>query len=170
MAFVIPDRLSDDERQSLVYTFFNSSGAIQPDFLSFWRGAYRPVLYVFGSIHLILSIWMVLEYFIINWPNFKLPSIYYSLITRYTHVHVYILSHDLFMYCCVYSCTKKEAPEETYSDVPVFGLQTIYVVVSRLMCSVHPDMWLPCVSRYFYFALFSPWSLMATSTASVCFT
>ena len=27
-------------------------------------------------------------------------------------------------------CTKRKAPPETYSDVSVFGLQTIYVVVS----------------------------------------
>ena len=33
---------------------------------------------------------------------------------------------------CVNRCTKREPPEETYSDVSVFGLQTIYVVVCQL--------------------------------------
>ena len=33
------------------------------------------------------------------------------------------------MYC---RCTKREPPEETYSDVSVFGLQTIYVVVGEV--------------------------------------
>ena len=82
MAFVIPDVLSDEDRRSLVYTFFNASGPIQPNFLGYWGNAYRPVLYVFGVGHLILSIWMVLEYFILNWPNFRLPSLYYSIVSR----------------------------------------------------------------------------------------
>lgn len=87
MAFAIPDPLSDEVRQSLIYTFANASGAIKPAFIRYWGdGAYQPVLYTFGSIHLILSIWMVLEYFIINWPNFRLPSFFYSVLTRYGHM------------------------------------------------------------------------------------
>ena len=87
MAFAIPESLSDDERSSLFYTFYNASGAIRPDFLQYWGdGAYPPVLYTFGSIHLILSIWMVLEYFIVNWPNFRLPSFFYSVLTWYVHM------------------------------------------------------------------------------------
>ena len=75
MAFMIPENLIENRS----FTFFNASGAIQPDFLGYWRDAYRPVLYTFGTFHLILSIWMVLEYFIINWPNFRRPKVYYSL-------------------------------------------------------------------------------------------
>jgi hypothetical protein len=92
MAFMVPTDLQAETARP--FTFFNSSGAIQPDFLAYWGSAYRPVLYTFGSIHLILSIWMLLEYFIINWPNFRLPSIYYSLVARYgpssieTHVAI----------------------------------------------------------------------------------
>ena len=87
MAFAIPDPLSDVQRKALVYVFSNASGAIKPAIISYWRdGAYPVVLYTFGSIHLILSIWMVLEYFIINWPNFRLPSLFYSVITRYAHM------------------------------------------------------------------------------------
>ena len=80
MAFAIPDHLSG--RENLVFTFSNSSGAIQPVFLSYWRGTYRLVLYAFGSVHLVLSIWMALEYFVVNWPHFKLPSVFYSIVTR----------------------------------------------------------------------------------------
>lgn len=80
MAFAIPEgNLTSTQRSAIVYTFLNASGAIQPVFLSYWNGAYQPVLYSFGSIHLILSIWMVLDYFVVNWPYFKLPSV----ITRY---------------------------------------------------------------------------------------
>ena len=89
MAFAIPDPLSDEKRMSLVYIFSNASGAIKPAFITYWReGSYPPVLYTFGSVHLILSIWMVLEYFIINWPNFRLPSFFYYVLTRYAHMHV----------------------------------------------------------------------------------
>ena len=87
MAFMIPDDLKENH----IFTFFNASGAIQPDFLGYWRGAYRPVLYTFGIFHLILSIWMVLEYFIITWPNFRLPSMYYSLRKRYMLTHKYFV-------------------------------------------------------------------------------
>ena len=80
MAFMVPSGLQAETARP--FTFFNSSGAIQPDFLDYWGNAYRPVLYSFGSIHLILSIWMLLEYFIINWPNFRLPSLYYDLVAR----------------------------------------------------------------------------------------
>lgn len=86
MAFAIPDQISKEERGALFYTFFNASGAIQPSFLRYWGEAYRPVLYVFGTVHLIMSIWMVLEYFIVNWPNFRLPSLFYSIVTKYVHI------------------------------------------------------------------------------------
>ena len=79
MAFTVPNQLRSP---SFPYTFFNASGAIEPEYLSYWRGAYRPVKLVFGSFHLLLSIWMVLEYFVVNWPNFKLPRLYYYFITR----------------------------------------------------------------------------------------
>ena len=84
MAFMVPTDL--EAQTARPFTFFNSSGAIQPDFLSYWGSAYRPVLYTFGSIHLILSRWMLLEYFIINWPNFRLPSLYYNLLARYSQL------------------------------------------------------------------------------------
>ena len=82
MAFTAPVDLNKERSDYYEFTFSDTAGAIHPHFLSYWRGAYRPVLYTFGSIHLILSIWMVLEYFVINWPNFRLPSIYYSFIAR----------------------------------------------------------------------------------------
>ena len=98
MAFMVPTGLQAETTRP--FNFFNSSGAIQPDFLAYWGNAYRPVLYTFGSIHLILSIWMVLEYFIINWPNFRLPSLYYNLVARYGLVcHCTTL---YFKYCNVH--------------------------------------------------------------------
>jgi hypothetical protein len=41
-----------------------------------WFGDY--LLYILGGIHLLFSLWMLLEYFVINWPNFSLPRIVYS--------------------------------------------------------------------------------------------
>jgi hypothetical protein len=92
MAFMIPEDLQENR----TFTFFNASGAIQPDFLDYWRGAYRPVLYTFGTFHLILSIWMALEYFIINWPNFRLPPVYYSLKAWWTALEYVIIDRPNF--------------------------------------------------------------------------
>ena len=40
-----------------------------------WYGVWA--LCVFGSIHLLLSLWMVVEHFVDNWPNFVIPRVYY---------------------------------------------------------------------------------------------
>ena len=39
----------------------------QPDAPS-W---YRPVLYTLGSIHLILAMWMILQYYAKHWTNLR---------------------------------------------------------------------------------------------------
>ena len=83
MAFTIPKQLRDQSFPENITGFLDASGAIRPEFEEYFQHAYRPVLYIFGSGHLLLSIWMSLEYFIVNWPNFKLPNFYYSLMTRY---------------------------------------------------------------------------------------
>ena len=80
MAFTVPDHLRETSFSFL--TFFNASGPIQPQYLPYWRGSYGQVKLVFGSFHLFLSLWMFLEYIIVNWPNFKLPRLYYAFITR----------------------------------------------------------------------------------------
>lgn len=79
MAFSVPEDLRSSP---FTFTFFNASGAIEPEFLPYWQGVFGPVKLAFGSFHLFLSLWMFLEYFIVNWPNFRLPRFYYSIITR----------------------------------------------------------------------------------------
>ena len=39
---------------------------------------YYIALYILGSVHLLFSIWMVTEYFMLNWNNFVLPSFIYQ--------------------------------------------------------------------------------------------
>lgn len=36
---------------------------------------YRITLYILGALHLILAVWMVLEYFIVHLPHFVLPEL-----------------------------------------------------------------------------------------------
>jgi len=99
--FEVPSNLRQTNYMNV--TFEETIGAIQPGFQD-W---FQVVLYVFGAIHLLFSLWMLMEYFLINWKNFVLPRFFYIPIARW-----------------------HPPPEETYSDVNIFGLQTVYVVVS----------------------------------------
>ena len=83
-----------------------------------------------------MSLWMVVEYFVVNWPNFRLPGFYYSIVSQYVVIHdcmcvcfycACIMCFHEYVCVCVYSWRK--VPEETYSDVPIFGLRTMYTVV-----------------------------------------
>ena len=38
---------------------------------------YLIVLRFFGAIHLLLALWMVIEYFLTNWPHFKVHYLFY---------------------------------------------------------------------------------------------
>ncbi|XP_019849736.1 PREDICTED: inositol 1,4,5-trisphosphate receptor type 1-like isoform X1 [Amphimedon queenslandica] len=77
------------------------------------------MLFILGGFHLILSLWVFIEYFIINWPHFSLPSFV-------NKIHHYI--------------AKKRNPEGTGShlvtttclDVGIFGVKTLYMFVFLL--------------------------------------
>ncbi len=43
------------------------------------RNEFQITLYALGSLHIFLSLWMVLEYFIVNWPHFVVPEILCSI-------------------------------------------------------------------------------------------
>ena len=43
---------------------------------------YFVILYMLGSVHLLFSIWMVTEYFLLNWNNFVLPSFVNKIATK----------------------------------------------------------------------------------------
>ncbi len=55
------------------YSFWSASGAIRPD-VDAW---FFMALNVFGSLHLLLSLWMLVEYFVDNYRNFVLPRLVY---------------------------------------------------------------------------------------------
>ena len=57
-----------------VYSFSNAAGAIKPDADDWFED---NVLYIFGTFHLIFSLWMLVEYFVVNKPNFVLPRLFY---------------------------------------------------------------------------------------------
>ena len=39
---------------------------------------FNPILYLLGTLHLLLSIMVVIDYFLINWPHFTLPQFFYT--------------------------------------------------------------------------------------------
>ena len=64
---------------SMNVTFDESIGAFIPGF----PGWFTVVLFLFGAFHLFFSLWMLIEYFLINWRNFVLPQFFYYPIARY---------------------------------------------------------------------------------------
>lgn len=56
------------------YSFSEAAGAIRPD-VDDWFG--NVLLYILGTFHLVLSLWMLVEYFVVNWSNFVLPHYIY---------------------------------------------------------------------------------------------
>ena len=114
-------------------TFEQAAGTYFPE-VDNW---FTIVLYIFGAFHLFFSLWMLVEYFLINWKNFVLPQYFYYPIARYVCVCVCMCVFCLLYMCMLLTCyafrcqfSWHEPPEETYSDVNIFGLQTMYVVVS----------------------------------------
>ncbi len=58
------------------YSVLEAAGPIRPD-LDDWIGKFA--LFILGPIHLVLSLWMLVEYFAVNWPNFVLPRYIYRI-------------------------------------------------------------------------------------------
>ena len=59
----------------LHYVIVSLLSVFRPD-VPHW---YIPILfYILGPIHLIMSVMVVIEYFLINFPHFKLPQFFYT--------------------------------------------------------------------------------------------
>jgi inositol 1,4,5-triphosphate receptor type 1 len=71
-----------------------------------WFGYFA--LFLLGAVHFGMSLMQVIAYFMVNWPNFYLPSLYYKL--------------------------RKKKRDGTYSDIPLFGFKTLYYLIF-LACS-----------------------------------
>ncbi len=56
------------------FSFREAAGGIRPD-VDDWFEKY--LLYILGAFHLVLTLWMLVEYFVINLPNFVLPRYFY---------------------------------------------------------------------------------------------
>lgn len=84
-----------------------------------WFGYFA--LFILGAVHLVMTIMQVLAYFLVNWPNF-----YY--IPEF-----------------VYRLRGKERKNASYSDIPFFGLRTVYYLLF-LSCSILSL----CFWGYFY--------------------
>ena len=61
-------------------------------------GWFMPTLVTLGTIHLLLALWMVVEYFLTNLPHFKLPTIFFK--SMYVS-NLTVLRHD---YCTLFYC------------------------------------------------------------------
>ena len=75
-----------DAPNNTVFTFFGTVGALLPGTLPYMVrngvDVFAVLLFLGGVIHLILALWFVIEYFIINWQNFRLPRFTYRLLSK----------------------------------------------------------------------------------------
>ncbi len=69
----------------------NQTLAIQPDRPD-WLADF---LYAFGAIHLILSLWMVIEYYAVNWPHFSPHGWANALIPTFVQNAVYVALYTI---------------------------------------------------------------------------
>lgn len=65
-------------------TWPDAAGPIKPNVDLYFRSY---LLFLLGAVHLIFSLWMVVEYFVVNYPNFifPLPSFFYTAFKRCVH-------------------------------------------------------------------------------------
>jgi hypothetical protein len=106
ITFSVPDGRQNDAENA---TWPQVAGPIKPEVDVFFR---QYLLFILGAVHLIFSLWMVVEYFVVNYPNFilPLPTFFYTLFGRFG--------------------LKK--PEKTYSAINIYGLRTAYVMLFLL--------------------------------------
>ena len=62
-------------------TWPEAAGAFKPDVSTYFDDYLR---YILGVFHLLLTIWMIIEYFVVNYPNFilPLPGFFYKIFRR----------------------------------------------------------------------------------------
>ena len=133
--FDFSQRPSDIENPSRPDVLFGVTGNTSTTNLEiFWL---RYPLYILGVAHLFLAVWMVVEYFLTNYPHLIMtpPEIFYNLmwvdqiITTWYVLFVYFSNKVL---CKRHSI---EYPKPNILDVNILGLNTIWVLLF-LICSV----------------------------------
>ena len=91
---------------------------------SHWFFGYA--LYIGGGIHLLMSIAMVMSYFLIYSSNFVLPDFFY------TYVYVICIQQNVILILLIYLyhlCRLRKERTPTYSDEPLLGLRSLYHIV-----------------------------------------
>ena len=76
-----------DNEKSCPSIFHFHNGTISDDEISH---QYTIATFFLGSLYAFLSIWMLLEYFIVTWPHFILPELLYTF-KDYCKRHYYLL-------------------------------------------------------------------------------
>ena len=74
MGYSDPDNM-EEGRVQVIENLDNNSTITSP----FVAESLSIAIYVLGSLHLLLAIWMVMEYFIVTWPHFVLPEFLYKI-------------------------------------------------------------------------------------------
>ncbi|XP_019851941.1 PREDICTED: inositol 1,4,5-trisphosphate receptor type 3-like [Amphimedon queenslandica] len=80
---------------------------------------FHPLFFVLGAIHLFLSLWIVVEYFVINWPHFRLPSFCYTLRAK-------------LEYAVLKESSTYQPPRLNCIDVGLFSISTLYMFLFLL--------------------------------------
>lgn len=95
--------------------------------------------FVLGTLYFLLTVWMLLEYFIVTWPHFVLPEFLYTLqslcqrvFERYSWSRYNAVWTVRFHAC--YNLTLSRFNllpnvERTYSSINIFGVKTIYLIL-----------------------------------------
>ena len=94
------------------------------------------VFFVLGAIHLFLSLWIVVEYFVINWPHFRLPGFCYTLRYPVNIIIIIIITFVFNRAKLEYAILKESStytlPRLTCIDVGLFSVSTLYMFLFLL--------------------------------------
>jgi inositol 1,4,5-triphosphate receptor type 1 len=85
---------------------------------------YPYLLFVLGAIHLIMTLWIVIEYFLINFPHFHLPLFFIKFCVTIVNYFLKKRGHNLI-----------SLPNITCLGVNIFGVSTLYMII-LVACSI----------------------------------
>ena len=121
----------------------DAAGAIRPDVHDYFH---NYLLYILGGFHLIVTVWMVVEYFVVNYFNFifPLPAAFYKFSERCINglIISQISVHLDSILCCslgyinihikIFCRWGWNEPKKTYSTINIYGVRTVYTVIFLL--------------------------------------
>jgi inositol 1,4,5-triphosphate receptor type 1 len=133
LTFSVPEDRRNDATNA---TWPDAAGSFKPDVQNYFRSF---LLFVLGGFHLLLALWMVAEYFVVNYPHFFLlvPSFISKAKDRsvnksensWLEKYFYkFLASNMAQYIICRLTKRKKTP----IAINIYGLSTLYVVLFLL--------------------------------------